>query len=212
MHLILYDWANLSRGPKWPAPFNQIGSRGFSILVEDLDKEVARIKKEFPKIQFLADKLTVNRRWGLTNTALFIDTEDVQVELVEIQKGSAYDRRRIQKPRFDDMQWIHFMLNCANYKQSMEFYQSFGLSHDKQVDFREGVGFHPFGKEHYAKQWRDIYDLEQDHLTGVGFLRHDRDPTGMHLELMDWNPGQTHKTPLTNLKANSEFRRFSDPR
>jgi hypothetical protein len=210
MHLILYDWANLTTGPKWPAPFNQIGSRGFSILVEDLEKEVARITQTFPNIQFLAKEIIVQRRWGLTKTAIFVDPEDIQVELIEIEKGSVYDRCQIQVPRFDDMQWIHFMVNCANYKQSMEFYGSFGLAHDSQVDFREGVGFHPLGKEHYAKQWRDVYGLEQDHLTGVGLLRHPRDPTGMHLELMDWKPGEAGKTILTKLRANNRVRSFSD--
>ncbi|KIW99578.1 uncharacterized protein Z518_11317 [Rhinocladiella mackenziei CBS 650.93] len=189
MHLILYQWKTLNRGPGWPAPFNQIGSRGLSMLVEDVNAEVQRVKKDFPDIKFLYDKLTINRRWGKTTTALFVDREDIQVELIEIEKGSQYDLGRVQLPAYEDTQWLHFMLNCSNYDKSMEFYQSFGMAHDSAVDFRPGVGFHPFGKAHYAKQWKEAYDLAQDDLTGVGFLRSDRDPSGMHLELMDWRPG-----------------------
>ncbi|KIX06642.1 uncharacterized protein Z518_04618 [Rhinocladiella mackenziei CBS 650.93] len=187
MHLIMYEWDNLSRGPAWPAPFHQIGTRGFSMLVEDVGAEVSRIKQEFPEIKFLYESMTVKRRWGKTSTALFVDTEGIPVELVAIEKGSQYDVAKVQVPDFDDMQWLHFMLNCTNYDKSMEFYQSFGMYHDSAVDFRPGVGFHPFGKAYYAKQWMDAFNFKQDDLTGVGFLRSDRDPSGMHLELMKYN-------------------------
>ncbi|KIX08845.1 uncharacterized protein Z518_03502 [Rhinocladiella mackenziei CBS 650.93] len=187
MHVIFYQWKNLSRGPAWPAPFNQIGTRGFSMLVGDVKAEVSRIKKSFPQINFLYDSITIKRKWGKTTTALFIDTEDILVELVEIEKGSRYDPAKIRVPEFNDMQWLHFMLNCSNYDKTMEFYQSFGMYHDSAVDFRPEVGFHPFGKAHYAKQWIDAFNFKQDDLTGVGFLRSDRDPSGMHLELMKYN-------------------------
>jgi len=187
MHLILYQWRNLTSGPAWPAPFNQVGSRGMSLLVDDVPRELERIRKEFPSIKILREPHTIRRKWGKTTTALFIDTEDIQVEVISLEKGSAYDLKKIIVPRFNDMQWLHFMLNCTNYDESMKFYQSFGMYHDSAVDFRPNVGFHPKGQEHYAQQWRDAFNFEQKDLTGVGFLRSDRDPSGMHLELMKYN-------------------------
>jgi hypothetical protein len=191
MHLILYQWKNLTRGPAWPAPFNQIGSRGLSLLVEDVASELARLKKEFPQTKVLREPHTIKRNWGRTTTALILDTEEIQVELIALEKGSQYDLKKVIRPAFNDMQWLHFMLNCVNYDESMKFYQSFGMYHDSGVDFRPDVGFEPKGKVHYAKQWKDAFDFDQDDLTGVGFLRSDRDPSGMHLELMKYNLGKT---------------------
>lgn len=164
------------------------------MLVEDVAGEVERIKKDFPNIKFLREPHTINRKWGKTTTALFIDTEDIQVELIELEKGSQYDLKKIHIPEFDETQWLHFMLNCVNYDKSMEFYESFGMEHDAWVDFRPGVGFHPFGQEYYAKQWIDAFDFKQSDLTGVGFLRSPRDPSGMHLELMKYNLGEFRRS------------------
>ncbi|KIX09041.1 uncharacterized protein Z518_00119 [Rhinocladiella mackenziei CBS 650.93] len=188
MHLILHQFKGLKQGPAWPAPFDQVGSRCFSMLVRDVAHEVALIRKGFPNIRFLHDPMTIRRSWGVTTTALFIDPEGGFVELIEIENGSPYDPSKVKAPNFDDVQWLHFMYNCTNYKVTKKFYESFGMTHDAGVNFRPRSGYYPT-YEGYSQLMEDAFGLDQETLLETGFLRNEDDVSNMHLELMDYTAG-----------------------
>lgn len=195
MHLILFQWKNLKTTPGWPAPFNQVGSRGLSLLVSDLDSELQRIRQEFPQLKVLHEPVTVRRKWGRTTSVLLVDPAGVFCDLIEIEKDSPYDPSRAKAPPQGARTWLHFMLNTENehYPELSKFYRSFGTEHDNGVDFRPNVGFHPFGPQHFIKQMEDAfeYDLSKGiEGVNVGFLRKVSDPSSMHIELMGYPFGK----------------------
>jgi catechol 2,3-dioxygenase-like lactoylglutathione lyase family enzyme len=158
------------------------------MLVKNVSAELDRIKKEFPDLKVLQAPITIQRRWGKTTSAMLVDTENIFLELLEIEEGSPYDPRGKKAPEFHDVQWLHFMVNCVNYDATLKFYQSFGLKHDDGVNFRPEVGFYPT-REYYARQMDEGFGFDWDGLEGCGFLRKDDDVSGMHLELMKYKPG-----------------------
>ncbi|KAJ9144521.1 hypothetical protein NKR23_g5883 [Pleurostoma richardsiae] len=189
MHVIVNSWKNLKRGPAWPGTFDQIGSRGFSLLVADVAVEVARIKRDYPHVRVLHDPITINRGWGKTTSALLLDPEQVFLELITIDKGSPYDPVNVRAPPFGEKQWLHFMLNCSKFEETVQFYKSFGFEHDVGVDFRPKAGFEPKGFAYFVKQMDDAFGYKMGNGTGVAFLRTESDISGMHLELTGHKPG-----------------------
>ncbi|KAF4459007.1 hypothetical protein FALBO_14239 [Fusarium albosuccineum] len=187
MHLVLYEWSNLKTTPGWPCQFNQIGSRGISLLVEDVAAELSRIRKDWPQIRILQDPISIRRKWGHTTSALVLDPEHVFLELISIEKGSSFDPSNVKAPTSCDRVWLHFMHMCTNFHITEPFYKSFGMEHDHGVDFRPKSGFHPFSFEHFNQQMKDAfgYDMTLRPSSGptVSFLRTERDCSQMHIEL-----------------------------
>ncbi|KAF5010400.1 hypothetical protein FDECE_3452 [Fusarium decemcellulare] len=188
MHLIIYEWANLKTTEGWPAPFNQVGSRGFSLLVTDIHSELQRLRQGFPDVKVVQEPITIQRRWGKTTSVLLKDPEDSWLELVEIQKGSPFDPAIARPPPPTARTWLHSMFNCQNYAQVSKLYSSFGMSHDHGVGFRPDVGFHPFGFEAFLKQMKDAFNYDVSDVEGiqVGFLRAETDCSQNHIELMGY--------------------------
>lgn len=188
-HLILTSWTDLKRTQGWPAPYNQIGSRGHAFLVESVEKELARVEKEFPELKVLERSMAVSRRWGMTTTALIVDPEDVFFELIEI--GPPYGSKHLERdvPTYTDRSFLHFMLNCSNFKQTSKFYRSFGYTHDHGVDFRPDVGFHPHSYDYFTEQMKNGVGLDMNKSVDVDFLWNERDPSHAHVELCDYQKG-----------------------
>ncbi|RTE72421.1 hypothetical protein BHE90_013155, partial [Fusarium euwallaceae] len=195
MHLILHQWSNLNETEGWPAPFNQVGSRGCSLLVRDVRSEMNRIRREFPKLAILQEPLTIRRKWGKTTSVLLKDPEDLWVELVEVERGSVYDSANVKPPPPNARTWLHFMHMCANFKETSKFYGSFGNSHDHGVDFRPETGFHPWGFEYFAKQQKEAFGVTMGAKDAydISFYRAETDCSQMHIELLQLsdlkNPG-----------------------
>ena len=184
MHLILNQWSELQLGPKWPADYDQIGSRSITLLVPDVSAEVARIKKDFPGVAILHEGITIHRAFGSTMSALLKDPEGAHLELLSIAPGSPYDPSKVRSPEYDEKQWLHFMYMCSNYGETKAFYESFGFEHDPGVDFRPNVGFHPWGFDYFADQMKTGLGFEMGLTKNVGFLR-SKSAGVMHIELID---------------------------
>ncbi|RSL95252.1 hypothetical protein CDV31_013983 [Fusarium ambrosium] len=186
MHLILNSWTGLDNAPGWPAPYNQLGSRAITLLVGDAIAELARVRSQFPGVRILHDPIRIHRRWGVTTSVLLLDPESVFLELISIEHApdSPYNPLNVKKPAFEEKQWLHFMVSCSNFDETEPFYKSFGMEHDAGVDFRPGVGFHPFGYDAFKAQMRDAFGFLMENSKGVAFLRSKSDTSSsMHLEL-----------------------------
>ncbi|CAK7243311.1 MAG: hypothetical protein STHCBS139747_004829 [Sporothrix thermara] len=194
MHLILNQWSELQLGPKWPADYDQIGSRSITLLVPDVSAEVARIKKDFPGVAILHEGITIHRAFGSTMSALLKDPEGAHLELLSIAPGSPYDPSKVRSPEYDEKQWLHFMYMCSNYGETKAFYESFGFEHDPGVDFRPNVGFHPWGFDYFADQMKTGLGFEMGLTKNVGFLR-SKSAGVMHIELIDVPSGNGLKDP-----------------
>lgn len=190
MHVILNSWKDLKTTPGYPAPFNQIGSRGISMLVGNVESELSRLEKDFPGLHVRQRALTIKRKWGSTTSALVLDPEGTILELISIKEGSPYDPKNAKPPTITDMSWLHFMYNCLHYKETRLFYESFGMRHDHGVDFRPEVGFAPWGFEYFAKQMMDAFNFDMTKGGDVAFLRQETDCSTMHLELLEGTEGR----------------------
>ncbi|KAJ5638392.1 hypothetical protein N7490_008271 [Penicillium lividum] len=188
MRLVLNQFKSPKTGPKWPATYDQLGSRAHAFLVESVGTELERIKKDIPKIKILHGPLSVERGWGKTTSALMVDPQGVFFEIVEIDKSGE------QSPPPDEKAWLHFMLNSYDAEEERKFYQSFGLFHDNRVDFRDGIGFHPFDLEKFSKEHKDAMSMTMRDSVNCDFLWNGKDSSTMHLELIEYKPG-TLKDP-----------------
>lgn len=124
MHIYLYSWSNLVTEDRWPQRFNQIGSRGITLLFDDVQMELDRILKEFPETRVLHQPINIQRKWGITTTALVHDPEGTFVELVSIANNPLITSARPIPPT--ECSVLHFMLNCVNFEQTTAWYQAFG--------------------------------------------------------------------------------------
>jgi hypothetical protein len=98
------------------------------------------------------------------------------------------------------------MVNCLNFQKTTTWYQAFGrwlslrqavslylklihflgMKHDPGVDFRsEEVAFSQ-GKEYFMGQMK-AFTHHENMWTDCHFLRGTRDPSHMHLELLEYN-------------------------
>jgi len=183
MHVFFYSWKTLNTTNQWPAPYNLIGSRGMTFLFDDVEKELARIEKDFPQTKVLMEPTRVKRRWGTTTHCLLIDPEDLWVELISIEGNPQEKIARPPKPH--ERSFLHFQVNCMHFQETSKFYRAFGMEHDHGVDYRPDVGF-PDGIEYMAKQMKEAFNfIIEDKILGVEFLRGTRDPSLNHLELLE---------------------------
>ncbi|OAG35201.1 hypothetical protein AYO21_10599 [Fonsecaea monophora] len=189
MHVYFYSWHNLSTKAQWPPIINQIGSRSLTFLLDDVDKELERIRRDFPQTPILSDVLTIERKWGTTRSALVKDPEGNFLELVSVA-GGRFDEQKMKPAPWDQKTWLHFQMNCQYWGKTRRFYRGFGMEHDYGTDFRgEKIGF-PFGWDYYEKQMNEGCDFKVDPDTRNDFLRNARDVSGMHLELLEGIPGR----------------------
>jgi hypothetical protein len=190
VHLVLTEFKFAKEGPKWPATYDQLGSRAHAFLVESVATELERIKKDFPKIEILHEPVSVDRVWGKTTSALMLDPYGVFFEIVEIDREGCFFSVSKHAPSPHEKAWLHFMLNSDNVEEQLPFYKSFDLVHDSRVDFREGIGFEPYGLEQFAREHYDSMGMKIEDSTGTNFLRNTKDPSEMHLELLEYKPGE----------------------
>ncbi|OAG35224.1 hypothetical protein AYO21_10622 [Fonsecaea monophora] len=184
MHVFFYSWKNLITKNQWPAPFNLIGSRGMTFLFDDVEKELARIKKDFPETKVLQEPYKVRRKWGVTTQALIIDPEDLWVELISIDQNPF--EKLARPPNGNEISLLHFQVNCRNFEKSNNFYKAFGMTHDTGVNERHVESAFPDGFDVFKKQMKDAFNfIIEDKILDVGFLRNPRDPSLMHLELLE---------------------------
>ncbi|KIW76433.1 hypothetical protein Z517_11179 [Fonsecaea pedrosoi CBS 271.37] len=187
MHVWFYSWKNLDTKSQWPQKFNQIGSRGLTLLFDDVDKELARILKEFPNTKVLQQPIKIQRKWGETTSALVHDPEGTFVELVSIANNPLVAKAQPALPHHRS--FLHFMMNCVNFQETTKWYQAFGMDHDHGVDFRNlhhddqfnrGIG----GRDVFMNQMK-TFSHHENVWTDCHFLRSPRDPSHMHLELLE---------------------------
>ena len=191
MRLIFTQFKEPKSGPKWPATYDQLGSRGHAFLVGSVSKELERIKKDFPDIKILHESISINRGWGNTSSALLTDADGVFFELVQIERPGNFFADGNPAPPPTEKAWLHFMMNAVNIKEQLAFYQSFGLYHDNRVDFRnEEIGFHPYGLEKFAKEHLEAMSMKFEDSVNCSFLWNGKDSSTMHLELLEYKPGR----------------------
>lgn len=124
MHVWLYSWTNLITESQWPQKFNQIGSRGLTLLFDDAEAELVRLLKQFPETRVLHQPLNIHRKWGKTTSILVQDPEGTFVELISINDNPLLAKAK--KPQPHQRSFLHFMMNCVEFSQTTEWYQSFG--------------------------------------------------------------------------------------
>lgn len=134
MHVYFYSWKNISTEAQWPPAINQVGSRSLTFLLDDVVKEVQRIRKEYPETPILSDPITIERKWGTTTSILLKDPEGNFLELVSVA-GGEYDEKKMKKPSWDAKTWLHFQMNCANWGKTRRFYRAFGTSSLHKVNW-----------------------------------------------------------------------------
>ncbi|KAK4934942.1 hypothetical protein LTR10_023908 [Elasticomyces elasticus] len=54
-------WNGLVTDAQWPQKFNQIGSRGMTLLFDDAEAELARLRKDFPDTKVLHEAIEFPR-------------------------------------------------------------------------------------------------------------------------------------------------------
>ncbi|KIX06725.1 uncharacterized protein Z518_04701 [Rhinocladiella mackenziei CBS 650.93] len=181
MHVWFYSWNKISSKAQWPPVFNQIGSCCLTLLVDDAQKEIARIQRDFSSLEILQAPEVIPRKWGPTTTTLLRDPEGNFLEIISIE-GSPHVEAATP-PSNDRTSFLHFMVNCLNFAEMTKFYQSFGMSHDHGVDFRPEVGW-PDGLEYFQNQYKQGFGAWPQ-WGRCDFLRGKRDPSHMHLELLE---------------------------
>jgi len=124
----MYSWNNLVTEDTWPQKFNQIGSRGITLLFDDAEAELARLLKDFPNTKVLQKAERIQRVWGETTSILVHDPEGTFIELVSIANNPLVAKARPLEPH--QRGFLHFMLNCCNFPETTKWYQSFGKSVD----------------------------------------------------------------------------------
>jgi len=124
MHIWFYSWNNLDTKSQWPQKFNQIGSRGLTLLFDSVDKELERILKEFPETRVLQPATKIQQKWGETTSALVLDPEGTFVELISIANNPLIVKAKPAQAHRQS--FLHFMLNCVNFSDTTKWYQSFG--------------------------------------------------------------------------------------
>jgi len=200
MHLWLHSFTStgLSTKAQWPPVYNQIGSRGLTFLVDDVEKEIKRIKAQFPKTPILHEPLKVKRKWGDTVTALVKDPEGQFLEILSVA-GDRFDGKNAKTPAADDRSWLHFQVNAVNYDEMGTFYRGFNMEHDHGVDYRGENGTHGWpprpdlgeydGFAFFKKQMIDAFGFViEDKMRRCDFLRNERDVSNMHLEILEVIP------------------------
>ncbi|KAG9942092.1 hypothetical protein KCU85_g9363, partial [Aureobasidium melanogenum] len=195
MHVWFYSWHNLDTKAQWPPKFNQIGSRGLTLLVDDVKKELERIEHQFPGTKVLQKPLSIKRKWGNTVSALLLDPESNFLEIISVE-GDAFDEKKAVPPGPKDRSFLHFQINALyKYEEMGTFYRGFNMYHDHGVDYRPEVGF-PQGYQHFVDQMKEAFDFRppSDELKRVDFLRTDRDCSNMHLEILETIP-ENNKDP-----------------
>jgi hypothetical protein len=186
MHIWFQSWHNLDTKSQWPPKWNQIGCRGLTLLVDDVDLELTRIRNNYSDtVELLQAAIVIERKWGPTKTALLRDPDGNFLELVAIE-GSP--QAKIAKPVPNDASgFLHFMVNCVEYERMKQFYRSFGMRHDPGVDFR--VDGWPDGLEHFKNQYQEGFG-KLPMWGECDFLHGERDPSYMHLELLESKSGR----------------------
>ncbi|KAF5556067.1 hypothetical protein FNAPI_5858 [Fusarium napiforme] len=181
MHIWFQSWDELSTDPVWPPVYNQTGCRGFTLLVADISKELGRISRDFKTVTLVQDQITVQRKWGPTHSALLRDPDGNFIELMTIDGSNS---RAAQPVPHGEKGFLHFMLNCPseNFAETKRFYCSFGMEHDCGVDFKKDG--RPDGDAYFQQQYIDGFGAWP--IWGeCSFLRGKRDPSYMHLELLE---------------------------
>lgn len=198
MHIMFHSWKNIQTKSQWPAPFNLIGSRGMTWLFDDAEKELARIKRDFPETEILMEPIKIRRRWGVTTHILIRDPETLWCELISIENQQI--EKLARPPKANERSLLHFQVNCLNFEKTNTFYEAFGMTHDTGVDEREPESAFPDGFDHFKKQMKDAFNfIIEDKILGVGFLRGTRDPSLNHLELLETiDNGRLLKDPGLN--------------
>ncbi|OAL47376.1 hypothetical protein IQ07DRAFT_646328 [Pyrenochaeta sp. DS3sAY3a] len=205
MRLVLTQFKAPKHGPSWPALYDQLGSRAHAFLVKSVDTELARIKKDFPKVKILHNPIAVQRGWGKTTSALMIDPYGVFFEIVEVDAGGSFFSTGNAIPPPTEKAWLHFMLCSDDVKEQLPFYKSFGLFHDNRVDFREGIGFYPYDLDKFAKEHKDSMGMLMEDSKECFFLWDGKDPSTMHLELLEYKP-DTLQDPSLSANPNWQQR------
>ncbi|KAF9886958.1 hypothetical protein FE257_010699 [Aspergillus nanangensis] len=189
MHVYLYSWKNLITESRWPQAFNQIGSRGISLHLDDVHAELNRLRRDFPDTRILQEPIPIDYKWGRTMSALVQDPEGTWVELVSIENNPLVAQAKAPSP--GDRSFLHFMLNCLNFEETSAWYTAFGMTHDGGVDFRPEVGFNQ-GYDYFMDQMKVYRHWDTNMWQDCHFLRGERDPSHMHLELLKYNDNGAH--------------------
>lgn len=184
MHLEIQGWKQPRRGG-WPRTFDQLGGSRLSFLVDDVESELARLRAD--GVEVLLEPRAIDRRWGPSQSALVRDPDGNFVELLEVaftDEGWDTSRRSVTGAA---MSFLHFQVNTDN-PAVRAFYNGFGFEHDTGPDMRPGIETDlSAASELYERSFG--FDL-MPAIDSIDFLRLPTDHSHMHLEIMNWKPGQ----------------------
>jgi hypothetical protein len=203
MHLILNEWANPEVGG-FPPRWNRLGSVGLSLLVDDVDDELERLRAS-GSLHQVTEPETIQRRWGKTRAAIATDPEGNFCELVSIEYGPVFAAEALAAPgvpkhfvpNWDqggrlalgaEKSWLHFEMNVLGdaFSEMVDFYGGFGFEDDPGAQPREGTK--GFDLEALAPQYLEAYGFDM-FATAAGSVfmgRLPRDPSNAHLEIWPW--------------------------
>lgn len=189
MHLQLQAWNGELTDAGWPPQFDQLGMRGWGLLVDDVNEELEFLRARGATVE--QEALEIQRKWGPTRVGLVRDPDGNFLELISVDFDPTWDptgRSVLGSSRF----MIHFQINTENLLALWEFYDAFGFEEDNGNQKRPGNALDP-------DRDNDVYSRAfgfriRDELEKQNMMRLPTDPSRMHLTLMGFKQG-TLKVP-----------------
>lgn len=184
MHLVLAESPD-SPGPVSPVDPEQTGPTTFTLLVSDLDGELAGVSARGGRV--VRPPAETQRLLGKSRAALVTDPDGNPVELISLEHEPGWDNSGCRVAP-SDRTFLHVELNTENFREVSAFYGGFGFEHNPLNNLREGWARLPDDdpEDPYVKAFgRSIVG----HLAGLNFARLPTDHSQMHLEIMGWKPG-----------------------
>lgn len=184
MHLVLAESPD-SRGPVWPVDPDQTGPTTLTLLVSDLEGELAGVSARGGQV--VRPPSEAQRLLGKSRSALVTDPDGNPVELISVEPEPGWDNSGCRIAP-SDRTFLHFELNTSNFRSVSDFYAGFGFEHNRLNNVRKGWTGDPDAEpvDPFVKAFGRTM---QGHWEDLSFFRLPSDHSQMHLEIMGWRPG-----------------------
>ncbi len=189
MHLNIVEYRADLPDSGWPKKANQLGSTVITLLVDDLDLEVQRLRGEGAAVH--GDPVTTIRLLGPTRSAYTQDPDGNLLELLEAAPNPGWNHAdcSVLGAR---RTFLHFQLNTYYLERVAAFYAGFGFAHNVLSDSRPNVDYRQLidmsGPNPYLGAFGQA--LNNKVTNGIRFFRLPDDHSEMHLEIMGWVQGK----------------------
>ena len=185
MHLNVVEHRGDLADSGWPKQAGQLGSTVITLLVDDLDLEIQRLRSEGAPLH--GDPVTTVRLLGPTRSAYTQDPDGNFLELLEAAPKPGWNHAdcSVEGAR---RTFLHFQLNTYNLDIVFEFYSGFGFTHNMRSDPRPNVDYTQLidmsGPNPYLQAFGQA--LSDKETNAIRFAQLQDDHSEMHLEIMGW--------------------------